>query len=152
MELRKRAEVVGAHMEGHPLWSLRQTGTCGSPASAARQAVCWSLPQAHPQRHASATLRHVMLRCPVPRQWFAATWSAVTQQLAPPLHAAGKRQAWSMAAYRRVCKPVAEILPPGHHQALDGDLPLTLTARAAHITSAHRGQSQSIARSQRRCD
>jgi len=37
-----------------------------------------------------ATLSHVMLGCPVSLavwQWFAATWSAVAQQPAPPLHA-----------------------------------------------------------------
>ena len=35
-------------------------------------------------------LSHVMLSCPVSQavwQWFAATWTAVTQQVAPPLHA-----------------------------------------------------------------
>ena len=52
-------------------------------------------PESHLCPHAAcqdqlATLSHVLLSCPVPQavwQWFAATWSAVTQQPAPPLHA-----------------------------------------------------------------
>ena len=46
---------VGAYMEGHSLLCLGQTRTSGGLASAARQALRWSLPQAHPQRHASLT-------------------------------------------------------------------------------------------------
>ncbi len=52
-------------------------------------------PESHLCPHAAcqeqlATLSHVMLSCPVSQavwHWFAATWSAVTQQPAPPLHA-----------------------------------------------------------------
>ena len=54
------------------------------------------MPASHLCPHAAcqerlATVSHVMLSCPISQavwRWFAATWSAVAQQPAPPLHAA----------------------------------------------------------------
>jgi len=109
-------------------------------------------PESHLLPHAVcqdqlATLSHVMLGCPVSLavwQWFAATWSAVAQQPAPPLHADlslahDRRGPWQPAAQ---CDSLWQRQrAPGHHPALGGLLPLTFTARTAHITSAHRCQS-----------
>ena len=99
-------------MEGCHLSCLGQAWTGGGLASATRQALRWSLPQAHPQGHARVTPlpacslpgaaghpqpRHAQLPSlpgdltVVPPQkkkrWFDATWTAVPQQPAPPLHA-----------------------------------------------------------------
>lgn len=146
-------------MEGHPFRSLGQTGTCGSLAAAARQAFSRSLQQAHTQRHTGVT---PMPSCglpgpachsqPRPAQLPSSPGSMAVvcsymvsrhSAAGPPTarrSPAGRRQAWSLAACRRMCQPVAETTAPGHHPALGGVLPLTLTARAAHIISAHRSQ------------
>ena len=56
--------------------------------------------------------------------------------------AAGRRQAWSMAACRRVGQLVAETSPAGHHTAVGRVLPRPVTARAAGTGSVHRGESR----------
>ena len=101
----------------------------------------------HPQRHASITPlppcglpetachsqpRHAQL--PSPQGSLANCGYMVSGHSAasfptarrPP---AGRRQAWSLAGCRRVCQPMAGTSPPGHHPAMGGILPLTLTAR-----------------------
>ena len=109
-------------------------------------------PESHLCPHAAcqeqlATLSHVMLSCPVSRavwHWFAATWTAVTQQPAPPLHAdllLADDEAWSLAACRRTGQLVAAASLAGHHAAVGCLLPRQITARAADAAGAHRSES-----------
>ena len=147
---------VGAYMEGYPLLCLRQTRTSGGLASAARQAVRRSLPQAHPQRHASLTpLPPCTLPgtachsqpCHAQQPSLSCGLAVVCSHLgsgepaaSPPTArrpSASRRQAWSLAACSRLGQSVAETSPPGHHPAVGGMLPLSLTARAAHTASTH---------------
>ena len=101
--LRSKDTDIASLAEAHPsspewahTWRAARSAALDRP-SAARQALRWSLQQAHPQVHARvthlcqlATLSHVMLSCPVFQavwEWFGDVWTAVTQQPAPPLHA-----------------------------------------------------------------
>ena len=117
-------------------------------------------PESHLCPHAAcqdqlASLRHVMLSCPVSQrvwQWLAAIWTAVTQQPAPPLHADllladDRRGPWQPAAgldslWQRLCLLVITRLWEAYCRAR------TRPTHAAHIAA----RVVSAARSQMRRD
>ena len=143
-------------MESRSDSCLGEAWTSGGLASAARQALRGSLQQANPQRHTEVT---PLPTCSLPGsvgqpQPCHVQLPSVPDSLAvicshmdgsdPAAStstacrsAAGRRQAWSMAACRRVGQLVAETSPAGHYTAVGRVLPRPVTARAADTGSAH---------------
>ena len=116
-------------------------------------------PESHRCPHAAceaqlATLSHVMLSCPVAQavwQWFAATWTAVSQQPAPPLHtdlllADDRRGPWQPAADLESLWQILRLLVITQlwraycHARTQPDQPMLPAHVAARVISAARIQ------------
>ena len=147
-------------MEGCHLSCLGQAWTGGGLASAARQALRWSLPQAHPQGHARVTPlpacslpgaaghpqpRHAQLSSLPGGLALVCSHMDSSDPAASTSTAcrspASRRQAWSLAACRRTGQLVAATSLAGHHAAVGCLLPRQITARAADAAGAHRSES-----------